>query len=663
MKTIYALLVGINEYNDPRNNLKGCVRDVDAILDYFRTHFNNKNQRFLPQVLTDQEATRTNIIAGFEHFNNAKDGDICLFHYSGHGSQCPSPEEFSHLDVNGKHQTLVCHDSRIPGGRDLLDKELSYLIWKSTKDKDIQFVAMMDCCHSGSNTRNDYVRTRRFSSAAKISNPIKDYFGFEYYSQNKAGQYTPPVGHHILLSAAHAKETAKEVFSNGKPGGIFTFCLLDLLKEVNNQISYSELINRIRIRIKNKVREQSPQLEVTRPLYENLAFLSDTPKLDFSYILSYEKTKQNWVVDTGALHGILPSKEDANTVFQLENGEDTVAVKNVLAHYSTVTNLDVLNKNKTYRAKLKNTPIPSKSMRIAFDSGNDPLGEKIMRAALIENDSNFFTVSTNPKNSHYLIHAKQDHYFLTKLDESVTPENFIENNSIHKINSPFKKIKNYHPDNALEFILCLEKMAKWIHVLELIHPNTSIKSSELKIKLSTTLDYPANQDAISFCESDHQVDNILSYEKYEDQWCRPAFKLNIENTGKRTLWVSLLYLSNDFGINNILISKQELLPLQNVSASYVSNGTTKFIIPVQLEDHYLKSGIHSVQEYLKIFICTDEFETGPFNQEGVPFDERTDPTTLNQRGLFLETVVQPDWTTIEIPLVIHRALESLGKLK
>lgn len=202
-----------------------------------------------------------------------------------------------------------------------------------------------------------------------------------------------------------------------------------------------------------------------------------------------------------------------------------------------------------------------------------------------------------------------------------------------------------------------------MHVLELIHPNTSIKSSELKIKLSTTLNYPANQEAISFCEGDHQVDNILSYEKYEDQWCRPAFKLNIENTGKRTLWVSLLYLSNDFGINNILISKQELLPKQNVSASYVSNGTTKFIIPVQLEDHYLKSGINSVQEYLKIFICTDEFETGPFNQEGVPFDERTDPTTLNQRGLFLETVLQPDWTTIEIPLVIHRALESLGKLE
>jgi len=206
-------------------------------------------------------------------------------------------------------------------------------------------------------------------------------------------------------------------------------------------------------------------------------------------------------------------------------------------------------------------------------------------------------------------------------------------------------------------------MAKWMHVLELIHPNTSIKSSELKINFSTTLDFPANQDAISLCEGDHQVANILSYEKYEDQWCRPAFKLNIENTGKRNLWVSLLYLSSNFGINNILISKQELLPQQNVSAAYVSNGTTKLIIPIQLEDHYLKAGIHSIQEYLKIFICTDEFETEPFNQEGVPFDERIAPPTLNQRSLFLKTVAQPDWTTIEIPLVIHRGLGSLGKGK
>ena len=119
-------------------------------------------------------------------------------------------------------------------------------------------------------------------------------------------------------------------------------------------------------------------------------------------------------------------------------------------------------------------------------------------------------------------------------------------------------------------------------------------------------------------------------------------------------------MSNDFGINNILIPKQELEPQQNVSASLVSNGTTKLLIPIQLEDHYLKAGIHSIQEYLKIFICTEEFETSHFNQEGVPFDEKLSPV-FNQRSIGLETIVEPDWSTIEIPFTIHRDRESLEK--
>jgi len=662
MKTIYALLIGINEYNDPRNNLRGCVRDVESIKTYFQTHFHNKDQEFNPLVLKDEKATRANIITGFDHFKKAKDGDICLFHFSGHGSQCPSPKEFAHLDVNKKHQTLVCHDSRSPGGRDLLDKELSYLIWKTTKNKDIQFLAIMDCCHSGSNTRSDYVRVRRFSKASEKSNPISEYLGFEDYTINAAGQYTPPVGHHILLSAASAEETAKEVFFQGKPGGIFTFCLLDLLKEVRNQISYSELINRIRVRIKNIVREQSPQLEATLAHSKDLSFLSDAPKVDFSYILSYEKQKNQWVINAGSLHGITAPLELDKTLLKIENSENEAKVKDVFAHYSVVNDLIDLDKSKTYKAKVKSAPNKAKPMVVAFDKDNDPIGEKILSKTLNDSKSIYFNLTQKTENSQYLIHAKQNHFFLTRLDEVVDLKNQGATNSIHEIQSLFKKIETYQQNAALAFLECLEKMAKWIHLLELINPNTSIKGSEINIRFSGTLDFLAKQDTIPIKVFDLQKDNILNYEKHENRWCRPAFKLNIENTGRRNLWVSLLYMSNNFGIDNRLISKQKLEPQQNVSASFVSNGTTKFIIPIQLEDHFLEAGINSIQEYLKIFICTDEFETNQFNQGGVPFDQ----VILSDsplRSLAFETVVQPDWTTIEIPFRIYRDMESLGEVK
>lgn len=655
MKTIYALLIGINKYHNPQNNLGGCVRDVLSIQAYFETHFNNENHSFVPLVLTDQNATRANIIAGFDHFKNAKDGDACLLHYSGHGSYCPSPKEFAHLDVNGKHQTLVCHDSRTEDGRDLLDKELSYLIWKATKDKDLHFLAIMDCCHAGSNIRGDYVLARRFPNEGKLESPLANYLGIEDYSVNEIGQYTPPVGHHIHLAAASALETAKEVFFQGEPRGVFTFCLLELLKETQNQISYSELINRVRIRIRNVVRGQSPQLEVTRPHYNSLGFLSDGVIQNFSYLVAFEQSKNSWILHAGALHGVAAPNQRGTTILQLENSVQKVQVETVFPHYSIVNNLDPLDRKKTYKAKL--TSQPFKTISIGFDLENDPKGEKIMRDALGNYQPIRFEINDDPKNCQFLIHAKQDHYFMTSLDAISHANTIKKGRSIHNIHSLFKKIKNYDVESAREFFRCVEKLAKWIHVLELGPSNTSIQASEIKVNFSKTISHPTQQDTIPIQECDIRENPQLNYEQYEGSWCRPAFKLNLENKGKRDLWVSLLYLSSDYGINNILISKQKLAPGQNVSASYVTSETRKFIIPVQLEDHYLVHGIDTIQEYLKVFICTEEFETGHFNQKAVPFDRFLE---RNQRSLGFETSAdKPDWRTQEIGFTIHRDKESL----
>ena len=655
MKTIYALLIGINEYNDPRNNLGGCVRDVQSIQTYFETHFNDETQTFVPLVLTDKAATRANIIAGFDHYKNAKDGDICLFHYSGHGSYCPSPKAFSHIDVNGKHQTLVCHDSRAEGGRDLLDKELSYLIWKATKDKDLHFLAIMDCCHSGSNTRSDYILARRFSNESKVENPLTNYLGIEDYAINDAGQYTPPVGDHIQLAAASALETAKEVFFQGKSGGVFTYCLLELLKEVQNNISYSELINRIRIRIRNVVREQSPQLDVTQSRFKGLGFLSNLSTQEFSYLVSFEKTLNNWVLNAGALHGIATPNKNGTTIFNLEVDEKEIKVDTVFPHYSTVNNLDPLDRKKTYKAKLISRP--SKTILIGFDPDNDQEGEKILSASLKENPAIGFDISVDLKNSQYLIHAKEGYYFLTKLDALAAIENQKNGKSIQVINSLFKKVKNYEKASAKEFFQCVEKLAKWKHVLELGHANSSIQASEIKVSFAKTNYHSTKQDIIPVVALDTEENSTLNYEQHEGGWCRPAFKLNLENRGERDLWVSLLYLSSDFGINNILISKQKLEPGQNVSASYVSGGTRKFIIPVKLEDYYLENNIDTIQEYLKVFICTEEFETGHFNQTGIPFDRSLKE---NNRSLAFEAEVnKSDWTTKDIEFTIHRALEPI----
>ena len=122
-----------------------------------------EQKRLAEKGITYTAPTRENIVKAFDHFKDAKAeaGDYCLFYYSGHGSFMTAPDVFADYEPSGELQTLVCLDSRQEGGRDLIDKELGYLIAKTLDGKvpedgpKVHFLSIMDCCHSGSNTRGD----------------------------------------------------------------------------------------------------------------------------------------------------------------------------------------------------------------------------------------------------------------------------------------------------------------------------------------------------------------------------------------------------------------------------------------------------------------------------------------------------------------------------
>jgi hypothetical protein len=78
-----ALLVGINAYPNPNNNLRGCINDI-VDMEYFITSKNKVYQKENIKTLTDKSATKQGIL---EHLNwlllGASAGDQLLFHYSG----------------------------------------------------------------------------------------------------------------------------------------------------------------------------------------------------------------------------------------------------------------------------------------------------------------------------------------------------------------------------------------------------------------------------------------------------------------------------------------------------------------------------------------------------------------------------------------------------
>ena len=152
-RTLYALLVGIDQYKPPIPRLYGWINDIDEIEAYLNARADMVEVRIL--ALRNEQATREAVIDGFRgHLAGAGPGDVTLFYYAGHGSQEQAPEQFWHLEPDRRDETLVCYDSRTPGCWDLADKELARLIDEVT-DRAGHVAVILDCCHSGAGTRGE----------------------------------------------------------------------------------------------------------------------------------------------------------------------------------------------------------------------------------------------------------------------------------------------------------------------------------------------------------------------------------------------------------------------------------------------------------------------------------------------------------------------------
>ncbi len=220
--TVYALLVGINEYEVVRN-LNGCVQDVRRMEEFLRARVIppvtdgpvNPDDYLQLKVLLNEQATRQAIIDAFEaHLGQAGEGDVAFFYYSGHGSEENAPPEFWHLEPTRKNQTLVCHDSRSSEAAwDLADKELGHLIGQVAAGKpDLHTLVILDSCHSGSGTRDLSEDGVRMTAADLRQRTLSDYIVSLDAVESVAGEnwYRPPEGRHILLAACRPNELARE---------------------------------------------------------------------------------------------------------------------------------------------------------------------------------------------------------------------------------------------------------------------------------------------------------------------------------------------------------------------------------------------------------------------------------------------------------------------
>lgn len=318
----FALLIGIDKY-DPRSrvpHLRGCVTDATAMEHLLQERFGVPTDHIL--CLSNEEATHAQIKEAFRThlIGNAKRlaatgatqkgvAPAFLFQYSGHGSQAIDE---TGQEPDGLDETLVPYDSRTPGIFDIKDWEIGALIEELNQYSD-NVTIILDCCHSGSGTRDaELTLTRRCAPDLRPQPPTSQR---PQTSTAKSRAVTAGdwelSGQHVLLAGCRDKEESHEyaAMAGGRRHwqGAMSYFLQQELRQLSSthETTYRELFERVRHAVNKTYPNQMPQMEgdIDRALFAGLR-----PERDPFYTVIDRHNGLFWI-DGGVAHGLLVGSE------------------------------------------------------------------------------------------------------------------------------------------------------------------------------------------------------------------------------------------------------------------------------------------------------------------------------------------------------------------
>ncbi|MBD2447385.1 caspase family protein [Nostoc sp. FACHB-152] len=672
-RKIYVFLVGIDNYPDPKHRLDGCVNDITAIEEYLNERFDPQEYQLHLLKLQNEQATREAIIHGFRnHLCQAQKDDVVLFYYSGHGSQELAPKEFWHIEPDHLDETLVCYDSRTVNGWDLADKELAKLI-AEVAEKEPHITIIMDCCHSGSGTKDPMQAAKeRRLSADKRERPL-DSFIFTLEDLEKLTDsperdpekhptgWKIPKGRHVLLAACRDYETAKEY--PGKLRGYFSYYLLDTLTKTNGKLTYRDLFARTNAIVRSESREQSPQLEVNHPQDGDKFFLDGAiAEVEPYFIVKHDQTA-GWVIEGGAVHGVQPPKNGETTSLALfkfdANNDDlhdpsksvgTAKVTQVLPTKSKIDieGIDHLATDTTFKAVVTSLPLPPLGVYFeGEETGVNLAREQLNKAGLNGKPSAYVRESEEIDNAEFRLLCRNNQYIITRP----TDERPL-----------VAQIDEYTPQNADKAIKRLEHIARWTTIAQLKNTAaTQIKAGDVKMEL------------IFKDEDLSQSQQMRLQYKYKGgEWQNPEFKLKLTNTTTKPLYCSLVTLSDSFAIEAPFFESGSIR-LQAGEEAYAQVDGDVWV-PIGVPEDYWKQGITEYKDVIKLIVSNEEFNAKLLEQKALDAPqtitrdiesttrsslERLMVRTQNRDIIRKRDAVKfDDWYAEEITIITVRPLES-----
>jgi hypothetical protein len=274
-----ALLVGINDYPGSGSDLAGCVNDTVNLRALLSSEhgFDAAGIR----VLTDAKATRDAIMDALEELvSRASAGDVLVFHFSGHGSQVPDQDGDERSD---RMDEVLCPRDFTWEGRWIRDDDLSDVFSRLPKDAHLE--VLLDCCHSGTGTREialgqraapaaagiaGSLDTRRRTASIRFMQPpprVIERFGAALRGATPATKVgtlvkaKPRELNHVLWAACRPDQYSADADIGGSPNGAFTWFFCDAAKASGRDATRAVLLDRVRKGLRADGFDQSPQLE------------------------------------------------------------------------------------------------------------------------------------------------------------------------------------------------------------------------------------------------------------------------------------------------------------------------------------------------------------------------------------------------------------------
>lgn len=248
-----ALLVGINDYPYPVRRLNGCINDVylQRELLIHRFGFNPNNIMVLTDD-SDLKPTRDNILQAFQShlIDQARPGDVVVFHYSGHGSRVMDPNPLGSQREFSYNGTLVPYDGAAIAEQenklivpDITGRTL-FLLMESIKTDYLTVV--LDSCYAGASTRGN-ATVRADSSRLSRSNAqlVASDAEFELqktllanlgWSEDEFQQRRRQgIARGVALGSASRNQEALDAAFEGFHAGAFTYLLTRYLWQLTRE--------------------------------------------------------------------------------------------------------------------------------------------------------------------------------------------------------------------------------------------------------------------------------------------------------------------------------------------------------------------------------------------------------------------------------------------